>query len=452
MPDTNDQPVSNPQSLVDAALGTSPEVVPTTTPPLEPLNSAVVPPTPSVTMGDDTPLAFAIPTPSASPDVPVVPPSVATSTTSPTTEAPSKQSSRIGVVLGGILLLIVAIGGGVFGYGQLTRSRLATSLPAGSTQPNLIAQGGPPNLPLSDDPAVNAANEIKRRQGNGEKLSNEEKDRIAKHTIEETLQALYSKGYSGAVWNGKNIKALLDERDKYYNKAIADMLLETQGHLAAVNANKCTALRNANWELDKTSATDNSGLCTPGKGGGCSLDDGSTAGLNCRVEKIRCKAGGQAGVACNEEKVEGTELTENLTCGSEQIDVICDECGTKPVAFTNQFTGKSCTTNNPPNEEVSPTLTCTDLTHAPAGIPSVGADLLFTCTGASKPVGAVALTYNFRYQLNGGEWNTMATNTANPPKGKLTVAACGTYKVQCRVCGTIAGQKVCSPVWAGATQ
>ena len=101
-----------------------------------------------------------------------------------------------------------------------------------------------------------------------------------------------------------------------------------------------------------------------------------------------------------------------------------------------------------PSPTPAPTLMCTGLAKD-VPTPSIGSKITFTCSGASTPAGAVALTYSFRYGLNGGAWSSMVNKTATT--SELIISACGSYEVQCRACGTINGATVCDPVWSGAT-
>lgn len=456
MPDTNDQSISNPQTLVDAALGTTPEATPITPPPLEPLNAMPPTPTltptpaptpianpvqplssPSVAMGDDTPLAFAIPAPSseptsiATPNIPSMP-----------VNEPPKAKSKTGIVIGGILLLLVSVVGGLWGY---------ANLPAKTGQVAKLTEQID-----STHTITQTVKQEKDSQQDFEKTGqlNERGTVTDTETGRMTTEKYMPTGLpakpgatdcdSGFKYSGAGSKECVPPEvvTQYY----ITNHLTIPGPLTDAD---CKILRTNNWDKDKTvtgTNADTGGLCYGGK---CTAPEG------CSVEKVFCNAGGQSGVACNENIVsKGNSATvdNDLACGSQQLDVICKQCGSKPVAFANKLTGVSCKTEKVTNDAVAPTLTCTDLSHAPAGVPAIGANLLFTCTGASKPVGAIALTYNYRYQINAGAWTAMAVNTANPPKGMLTIAACGEYKVQCRACGTINGTKVCSPVWAGATQ
>lgn len=159
--------------------------------------------------------------------------------------------------------------------------------------------------------------------------------------------------------------------------------------------------------------------------------------------------GGQvySGGPCTQ--LNGKKFTGNLGCF----------CGTVQVDTTNGHTSYSstCGCNKPaaentpnPSPSVTPTLMCSSLTKTPTTTPEVGDKVTFTCVGASTPAGAVSLTYKFRYSLNSGAYVAMTNKTATT--SELTIASCGSYKVQCQACGTINGVLTCDPNWTAATQ
>lgn len=165
-----------------------------------------------------------------------------------------------------------------------------------------------------------------------------------------------------------------------------------------------------------------------------------------------CKMGvkGYDGGQCTD--LNGVPFTGALGCfcGTVQVDT-----GTGHTSYTS-----SCGCDKPedtPNPSpspstptVNPTLMCSSLTRTPTTTPAVGDKVTFTCVGASTPAGAVSLTYKFRYSLNSGAYVSMTNKTATT--SELTVASCGSYKVQCQACGTINGVLTCDPNWTAATQ
>lgn len=98
----------------------------------------------------------------------------------------------------------------------------------------------------------------------------------------------------------------------------------------------------------------------------------------------------------------------------------------------------------------APTISCSSITRTPTTTPSVGGVVTFTCLGSTEPAGSTSLTYEFRYSLNSGAWQTLVNKTATT--ADLTIASCGSYSVMCRACGVIDGATVCDPTWTAATQ
>lgn len=133
-------------------------------------------------------------------------------------------------------------------------------------------------------------------------------------------------------------------------------------------------------------------------------------------------------------------------CGVIQVDT-----GSGHTSYSSTC---GCDKDNPepstPTITTNPTLMCSSLTRTPTTTPAVGDKVTFTCVGASTPAGAVSLTYKFRYSLNSGAYVAMTNKTATT--SELTIASCGSYKVQCQACGTINGVLTCDPNWTAATQ
>jgi hypothetical protein len=111
------------------------------------------------------------------------------------------------------------------------------------------------------------------------------------------------------------------------------------------------------------------------------------------------------------------------------------------------------TPSTPPS---APTMSCTGLNYTPATTPVIGTKLTFTCTGAVVPATAGVLSYKFRYSINNGTLAPLTNKTANT--AELTIAACGTYTVECQACALmnasatgLVGKTICDPIWTGAT-
>lgn len=172
---------------------------------------------------------------------------------------------------------------------------------------------------------------------------------------------------------------------------------------------------------------------------------------SCTVVRYTCSD--RTSTAClDNEKVLGTSGGFEGKCGTvEQIDVMCDGNYVQSRTKINGECSEKDTPNpSTPTITTNPTLMCSSLTRTPTTTPAVGDKVTFTCAGASTPAGAVSLTYKFRYSLNSGAYVAMTNKTATT--SELTIAACGSYKVQCQTCGTINGVLTCDPNWVAATQ
>lgn len=195
-------------------------------------------------------------------------------------------------------------------------------------------------------------------------------------------------------------------------------------------------------------------------------DNGCNASGSCYVSRSTCtETSSDSCLKGSSKYIEGSEKNgTNLTfegkCGTvEQIDV---NCGGRYIQSRTRLNGECqegeekttdiVTTPTPspsPSPSGSASLMCSGLTRTPTTTPKIGDKLTFTCTGASTPAGAVSLSYKFRYNMNSGAYVTLVNKTATT--AEMTVAACGTYKVQCQTCGTINGTLTCDPVWTSAT-
>ena len=99
-----------------------------------------------------------------------------------------------------------------------------------------------------------------------------------------------------------------------------------------------------------------------------------------------------------------------------------------------------------PTPTPTPSLLCLDLTASPSAslIPTHyhiigGNTVLFTCIGSSSSDNPIN-HFEFRVQINDGEWEKLGTAPASPTDGKYqgqklyTIPDYGCYKVECRTC------------------
>lgn len=171
---------------------------------------------------------------------------------------------------------------------------------------------------------------------------------------------------------------------------------------------------------------------------------------------IGCGTGGNAGknCFCTGGNVRCLPDSGKDSCGAEFNGVyqpeknLAREDATAVVSTSE--TPTTVTSSTPPTAE-NPVMACTGITSVPVTTPApaVGGKLTFTCAGTVTPATSGTLSYKFRYSINSGSYVSMTNKTTTT--AELTIAACGTYKVQCQACATLNGVLTCDPTWTGAT-
>ncbi len=457
MTDTNNTTATDPQDLINAALGTA---TPTTTPTPAPNEPTLTPPSEPETMptelteapplpttaaapqsGEELPLAFAAeqastPTPTTTPimeslgtsapmdAVPTVPPVL-----TPTENALPKRHAIKSIIVG-LSLFIALLGGvGLFGYQKYGSIQ---ALIAGVLNPDGDCPKGYHVRP-SDGKCV--VNDIK---GGGEE---KEKDKI----IENASSRTECESSGGGQWcesddsNGKHYAFCMKNdgtQGNCNNRAAEKGYVIQQGIVKCVQREDGTFHADRNYEGYQ----------------GMTLKDWDDVEQQC-VDQLMgtgayiCPVG--TGVACTDKN--GIPFNGNLGCfcGVVQIDT-----GTGHVSYKSSCGCEKEPTPKPspvpsPSASVTPKLMCDSITRTPTTTPKIGDKLTFTCAGSSVPAGSIALNYKFRYAIDNGTWNTMTNKTTTT--SELTINACGTYKIECQACGTISGSVVCDPAWTGAT-
>ncbi len=134
----------------------------------------------------------------------------------------------------------------------------------------------------------------------------------------------------------------------------------------------------------------------------------------------------------------GKPANPNCFCGTVQTD--------GPNGVHSQTMTCGCRDDDEPPEIG---MKCIGITRAPNTETKLGDKLTFTCAGRVTGIPGATLSYKFRYQLNSGNWATLANKTTTT--AELAVAACGTYKVQCQACVKVLNNTRCDPTWQGAT-
>ena len=499
-------PIADPQAVVDAAL----EPVP---PAVTPVDPPVVPSSPSsVPMSDETPLAFVTPPASAPVNEPaVIPPdtTIPPDITIPQATIPPapepvinkpKMKSKILLVVVGFFALLGALGvGGYYAY----LSFGGTEIPTISYITKFTRVDGKTVLNPNYDP--NAVSPDAYDKG----LTN--KEARDKDLGIETVPGAETKGTDQAscngclnggwqVWrNGEcKITGICNSGGarKYAAKPMEpniDELGETACKSPGSGGQWCNAYdvsgkpyafcmkndgsqgncNNRAVELGYTIQLGVVGCQCISTTPECTLwtaDDATVAKINqastpdstkmTEIAKVSAQCQNQKGsftgtggtemwicprgttIACTAKN--GKKFTGDLGCfcGVVQVDTATGHtsysstCGCDK---TEKTTLDATTTTTD-----SPTMACTGLTRTPVTAPSVGQAVTFTCVGSVTPSTAGTLSYKYRYSLNSGAYLPMTSNV-------LTIAACGSYSVQCQACATLNGVLTCDPTWTGAT-
>jgi len=533
MPDPIDQTnptttpnLSNPQDLVDAALSSEPEkpvttpvvepvppVQPVTPTPIEtpepietveqlkpldqPIQEPVVPkvpeippmPTPVVnnipTMGDDMPLAFAMPAPSSSPVEPL--PTTTSTTpiapvTAPATDSTSsylppvppapvmtpeqpKKKKKLGLVIGGVVALFVFVFGGIAGYQYLTtgevpmiarvfpanywKDKQAEDAPTGYKAQIVANQAQDQAMYVNNllkDKHIDLSTQTADTINANVNLSSTEKQAlldaktIQNATVQRLIDASSSVGSDdpGLVGSfgwcytcGDNGRMATEDDFKDDKNEIAGMYPSTE---ASVNKNgqmwvMYSNADTANAAVAYNDANSNILEKVVVYAGGKANADGTLQTISLPTTEEIAAHPGETWVPGGVGGVGGWHWTM-CTNGGGVNGVGCD-------VTTNTKTEKTTVT------ETAPTMACTGITTSPATTPVIGSTLTFTCAGTVTPSTAGTLSYKYRYSINGGATTAMTSNT-------LTVAACGTYTVECQACATLSGVLTCSPIWTGA--
>ncbi len=502
--------------MVDAALGTPTQPVPDTSAPqsqvasLPPLNPptpptpdpeptpapvvAPVPPMAPPTMGDDTPLAFAAaPTMPSQPE----PSSLGTSVpmdampSAPISETPkpkSMKSKMVGAMIG-IMLLVLGVGGGLWGYNRYRAEQIKIAVVTGCAGKGGDIEACYLGTAAAIDKQPVLEDKIKNIVFNPTKDpdydTQEEKNTAVDQAIQDSpVAAVYNAVYTTADRQLTNDETNIAQNVVKLGGSCNGL---AEGTVCDNSSGVCTGgvcVASVNTQLKGLCGTLFDGLkkgdqaakdnpLNPCKNGTCTLTP-ELAGAGCIIQNVKCAGGGQSGVACEDNVVaevadpnKAVTIDDPSACGSQQVDVICKTlCGnTQPLSFASRISGKNCSgtggtaktttiTENPsPSPSPSPlapTMACTGLTHTPTAVPEIGDKLTFTCAGTVTPPSAGTLSYKFRYSINSGAVAALTNKTTTT--AELNIAACGSYKVECQACATLNGVLTCDPLWTGATQ
>lgn len=186
----------------------------------------------------------------------------------------------------------------------------------------------------------------------------------------------------------------------------------------------------------------------------CDIDGCSTSDTACKVLRYTCKntVGNNSCTDTSSSYVAGSMTsggdikftTGASACGKvEQIDVACGG-----YIESRTRINPACAESSAPPNTTAPKLVCDSLTKnvADAAL-QLDSAITFTCAGTVTPTSAGTPSYQFRYMVGTGAWQTMA---ATSQTASLTPTQCGVqYQVECRACATLNGVKQCDPVWQG---
>lgn len=497
MTDTTDQTIANPQSLVDAALSSPPAVA--SPPALAP--SGEMPP------AEEMPLGFVNPPPTSAttttttstqpvddattlPPVPPVPPAPSA------TELPKKKGSlkrTIGIVLGVLVFGTVISVGGLYAYMRLgigepikiAKVQIGVKGPVkdidnkedcnGESNGGWLVwrNGGCKVTGISGNPDKNTENpnalpaEVAPGAGNScgtgyaycgggiNKCVSEgalvgvgggcNKYGEVVYGIPTVYGANYQSSASSTFFKGcdcdnNGVSETYFDKDGYCNQKTAPTGVKGDNYntmgLCAVSGSYASDDPNAIYT--PRDPVDNRYTCTDLK---CTALVGT-----CTTLKYTCSetVGGNSCSNTSSAFISQTNAASSTSftskCGTvEQLDVMCGgKYATSRTKINPPCSDKETTTT-------SSSMACTGITRAPTTVPAIGDVVSFTCSGTVTPSTAGTLSYKYRYSINGGTYIPMTSNT-------LTVAACGTYSVQCQACATLDGVLTCDPTWTGATQ
>lgn len=461
MSDQTDQNLTNPQAMVDAALGSAP-----------------------VAQTDDTPLAFVAPpvqpvppTPPAPSFVPpVVPPSVPPA---PAEVLPQpKSQSKIFMVIGGIFALLSMLGiGGYYAYQQMMPKQPAQIAVVGRDQAscNGCLNGGwmvwrngeckvtgicdsgvpgkdtqPPDTTDLTQAECNSAGGVWCEATDLNKQSYGFCNATGLHGVPaNTCNNLAAKkGYAVLLGSVEGLSCQCATADQ--NPCTSWQLAESDRHYYDAYPG---VLDKVNALCDKGKGTINFGngayICKNGVKGGTTIYSGGA----CTADNGK-PFNGNLGCFCGTVQVDtGTGHTSySSTCGCDKNTDTHKVCDTKTYQCkTVSGAGKDTCAGDKDCQPNAPVLACTGLSRTPVTeSPTIGTTLTFTCAGTISPASAGTLSYKFKYSLNDGSDQLLPNKTATT--AELTISACGTYSVQCKVCATIAGVLKCDPTWTGAIQ
>lgn len=446
-----DGALSNPQAMVDAALGSSPEptspepivttVAPSSVPPIAPVAPIQTPaPTPLVTptpslpplspispapasnpMGDETPLSFmttTTTTTSSAPNTPLTsapqtPPTISTAPIEP------KKTGGKGKVVGmvvGALLLVLGIAGGLVGYNYYSK-------------PAQVAKVSNGECGYCDGATCVKCTGYPGEINNGQ----------CKVNTDCGPKASPPKPSSGGGGGGGGGSCAAPKQT--CGSSCVNLNNDVN------NCGSCGNVCSGNYPICENkfckSATD--AQCTGAGQEPCTTKYADFGlGHTCCAKGYKCDVGDGYDNGCVKKNAT-PKPSDNPPETHKACNTTTFQCKTVDGAGAD-----TCTTDT--QCAPVPVLACTGITSAPTVTtpPAIGGKVTFTCAGTLTPPTAGTLSYKFRYSINAGTALPLANKTATT--AELTIATCGSYSVQCQACATLGGVLKCNPTWTGATQ
>lgn len=434
-------------------------------------DEVVVTPPPTVSdvpMGDDTPLAFAGSPATTQAEPTVVPPAPAMSA-----PAPKKgKGSKIMMVLAGFVAFLGLLGGvGYYyysQYGTIEPAKIANV----STKNKDQCQGCSCTTPNCGGSWLRWVDGQCKANGGSCNNANPNKTDAPPPPPPAGVSPAENCQKTGGFWcenvvdaSGKSHSFCGSNSKACYQVAIEKGITMNIGQLRCIQ-------KGTTWVLDRDFYNNNTGdgaqtaqqvidayNAIAGTTGvdPCSKTYTPKAG----TEKYVCKLGvkgdgdvvytGGACTAANGKVFKGNE--KGCFCGTVQVDTPHGHQSYSSTCGCNEETPPPSAppSTSPSPSPSAPVMACIGITRNPAtGAIGIGDTVTVTCNGSVTPPTAGTLSYKFRYSINNGAFTALTNKTATT--AELTIAACGSYKVQCQACATLNGVLTCNPVWTGATQ
>ena len=478
--------ITPPATSIPAEPGKPELAPPPPVAPPKPLPTQNQMPKPEILVKEPVPLAFAgaAPTPGVAPELggisesgkvsPATAPSVAPAGVKPSgmVEPKKKGGKKALKVIAGLVILLVTVVGGLYGYAYLNGEKGSiASLDEWRERRNsrptdvgdrVVRSGSGSTVDNQNYERNTAVNNSGRGDDEEEEASNNAWQEARDKRDAEIAAEIAAGTYETLEEQRER------EREEVYESANEAGNVEAYQTIIAgqecVGKNEGEYICTRNFTRTEGSLAGNNAVVCDGSGGYSEVDlgdacapivenGGSCVGLN-RQSDGESHNGSFVGCFVKETVIQncfcpdtsvplgGGFSSGTVTCENDYAN---DSCG-RDFNVTTGVTTSSDTPGSIEPPVVTPALACTSLIKDVA-VPVIGDELTFTCAGSVVPAGATTLAYDFRYRRDAGEWFDLTTTGTT---SSFTIALAGNYEVQCRACGTISNASVCDPSWIGA--